>query len=101
MVRKAGSGHRERRRADLQRRERRQAGDELEAVKTDTPAGDFPLEGDRANVEEVGEESGEVEDIAAGKSKPLQVSLEPGKYVLICNLPGHYKSGMHSAFTVQ
>jgi uncharacterized cupredoxin-like copper-binding protein len=74
---------------------------ELEVVKTDTPAGDFPVEGDRANVEEVGEESGEVEDIAAGKGKPLRVSLEPGKYVLICNLPGHYKSGMHSAFTVQ
>ncbi len=74
---------------------------ELEVVRTDTPAGDFPLEGDRANVDEVGEEIAEVHGVAPGQSKPLRVSLEPGKYVLICNFPRHYESGMHSPFTVR
>jgi uncharacterized cupredoxin-like copper-binding protein len=74
---------------------------ELEVVKTDTPAGDLPVEGDQANVEEVGEESGEIEEIAAGASEELKVSLEPGKYVLICNIPTHYEAGMYSDFTVK
>ena len=30
----------------------------------------------------------------------LDVSLKAGSYVIICNLPGHYASGMHTAFTV-
>jgi len=28
------------------------------------------------------------------------VTLDAGSYVLICNLPGHYRQGMHSSFTV-
>jgi len=42
----------------------------------------------------------EVEDIASGSDATLDVDLEPGSYVFICNLPGHYKAGMHTAFTV-
>ena len=30
-----------------------------------------------------------------------QVDLPPGKYVLLCNLPGHYKAGQFVAFTVE
>jgi len=30
----------------------------------------------------------------------LQTNLEAGSYVIICNLPAHYESGMHTAFTV-
>lgn len=37
----------------------------------------------------------EREAIVAGATKRLSVDLEPGRYVLICNLPGHYASGMH------
>ena len=43
----------------------------------------------------------EVEDIAGGKSKKLTANLKAGHYVLICNLPGHYKGGMRSDFTVK
>jgi uncharacterized cupredoxin-like copper-binding protein len=43
---------------------------------------------------------GEVEDVAAGTSKKLTLNLKKGHYVLICNIPGHYKSGMHADFTV-
>jgi uncharacterized cupredoxin-like copper-binding protein len=45
----------------------------------------------------------EVEDIAPGASADLKVSLQPGNYVLICNISndgGHYVQGMHTAFTV-
>ena len=45
----------------------------------------------------------EVEDIASGASADLTVNLQPGNYVLICNIAtdgGHYVQGMRSAFTV-
>ena len=42
----------------------------------------------------------EIEDIPVGEEQDLEVDLEAGNYVLICNLPGHYKSGMHTGFTV-
>jgi uncharacterized cupredoxin-like copper-binding protein len=42
----------------------------------------------------------EAEDIAGGSSTTLAVSLDAGKYVVICNLPGHYAQGMHAPLTV-
>jgi hypothetical protein len=30
----------------------------------------------------------------------LPVNLAAGSYVIICNVPGHYQAGMHTAFTV-
>jgi len=42
----------------------------------------------------------EVEDIAPSTDSTLDVDLDPGNYVFICNLPGHYQAGMHVAFTV-
>ena len=43
----------------------------------------------------------EVEDIAPGTSAELTVSLEPGMYAVICNLPGHYEQGMHTTLVVE
>jgi len=40
------------------------------------------------------------DNIAANGSKVFHAALTPGKYVMVCNLPGHYKAGMHEAFTV-
>jgi uncharacterized cupredoxin-like copper-binding protein len=45
----------------------------------------------------------EKEDIAVNASTSLKVTLDPGKYVLLCNRPedgGHYKQGMHTPFAV-
>jgi uncharacterized cupredoxin-like copper-binding protein len=42
----------------------------------------------------------EIEDIAAGSDASLDVNLDAGSYVVICNLPGHYQQGMHTEFTV-
>lgn len=44
---------------------------------------------------------GELGDVAAGKSGKLTLTLKPGKYVLLCNLPGHFAAGQWSAFTVK
>ena len=43
---------------------------------------------------------GEAADIPGGGSKSVTLTLPPGKYILLCNLPGHYKGGMYATFTV-
>jgi uncharacterized cupredoxin-like copper-binding protein len=70
---------------------------ELVVVKTALQASKLPVHGKQAS--EKGS-VGEVEDIGAGKTKKLTLNLEKGHYALICNVPGHYKAGMHADFTV-
>jgi uncharacterized cupredoxin-like copper-binding protein len=43
---------------------------------------------------------GEVEDLAKGSTRRLSLKLAPGRYVLICNRPGHYEMGMHTSLVV-
>jgi len=43
---------------------------------------------------------GEVAELDPGKSGSLTLHLKPGKYVLYCNIPGHYMSGMWTTITV-
>jgi uncharacterized cupredoxin-like copper-binding protein len=31
----------------------------------------------------------------------LTVSLKPGRYELVCFMPGHYAAGQHTPFTVR
>ena len=57
--------------------------------------------GQRRVVETNVADLGEVSDLAAGKSGSLTVNLSPGKYLLICNQPGHYKAGMWAKLTVR
>lgn len=45
-------------------------------------------------------DKGEVSELDPGASGSLTVDLKPGKYVLICNVPGHFVSGMWTEFTV-
>jgi len=70
---------------------------EMVVVRTDKPAGSL-LKGSEASeagaVDEIG-------DFAAGKTKRLTLNLKPGHYALLCNLPGHYKAGMFTDFTVK
>ena len=39
-------------------------------------------------------------ELGAGESASATFNLAPGKYVLFCNLWGHYEDGMYSAFEV-
>lgn len=45
-------------------------------------------------------DKGEVSDLKPGASGTLMVNLKAGKYLLICNQPGHYAAGMWTEFTV-
>ena len=40
-------------------------------------------------------------NLDVGDTEELTVDLEPGSYVLICNIPTHYDAGMTTAFTVE
>ena len=71
----------------------------FEVLKTDVPQDKLPVDGATAKASEVGKVGG-VDNIAVGKSAAVTLDLVPGKYVLICNIAGHYQLGMHTAFTV-
>ncbi len=43
---------------------------------------------------------GEISDLPPGRTGTLTLNLRPGKYVLLCNQPGHYKDGMVAKLTV-
>jgi uncharacterized cupredoxin-like copper-binding protein len=51
-------------------------------------------------VEEQVTMAGETGELAPSASKTLELTLKPGSYLLICNLPGHYAAGMALPFTV-
>jgi uncharacterized cupredoxin-like copper-binding protein len=42
---------------------------------------------------------GEVEELDPGRVGRATLVLKPGKYLLICNVPGHYQLGMHAVLT--
>ena len=74
---------------------------EFAVLKTDLPADKLPA--DPAKPGQVKEDGnvGEVADLALKETKDLSLDLKPGQYVLICNVVGHYGTGMHVAFTVK
>ncbi|MEQ4722019.1 hypothetical protein [Nonomuraea sp. B19D2] len=43
---------------------------------------------------------GEGDGIAPGSMGWVTLKLNPGRYELLCNFPGHYASGMHASFDV-
>jgi uncharacterized cupredoxin-like copper-binding protein len=44
---------------------------------------------------------GEIPDLKPGVRGKLTVNLKPGTYLLLCNQPGHYKSGMWAKLVVE
>jgi len=46
------------------------------------------------------EEVGEIADVEPGDTKSEEFELTPGKYVMFCNIPGHYAQGMYGTLTV-
>jgi uncharacterized cupredoxin-like copper-binding protein len=43
---------------------------------------------------------GRIAPFKPGQTRRLTLTLRPGKYVLICNMPLHYKAGQYAGFTV-
>ncbi len=81
---------------------------ELVIFQTDLAPAALPVD-DRGVVDESGGELvvvDEVEDIAVGATVELNVNLESGAYVLVCNIydedeaEAHYAEGMRSGFSV-
>ncbi|MCF6272615.1 MAG: plastocyanin/azurin family copper-binding protein [Rhodobacteraceae bacterium] len=72
------------------------------AALPDMAAG-LPYEEDTARVNEDidGANLGEVPELAPGASGGLTIRLKSGTYVLYCNIPGHYASGMWAILTVE
>ncbi len=66
-------------------------------LRTDKPAKALPMRGVKAI--ETGSK-GRIRAFAAGSTKRLTLNLAPGKYVLLCNMPGHYKAGQAISFVV-
>jgi len=73
---------------------------EVKVIKTDLDPDKLPVDGAAAKVIEDGK-VGELLNIGAGASRKLVLDLTPGKYVLICNVVGHYQLGMRVALEVK
>jgi uncharacterized cupredoxin-like copper-binding protein len=70
---------------------------EFVVLKTSKPAGNL-LKGNEAN--ETGA-VGELDGVKPGAARTLNLTLKPGHYALICNLPGHYGTGQFADFYVR
>ncbi|WDT69536.1 MAG: hypothetical protein MPW17_12160 [Candidatus Manganitrophus sp.] len=82
---------------------------ELVILRTDLPADALSLRDDRVDEATAGRILGEIEPFAPATEKELTLDLEPGSYVLLCNIvetengqkEGHYTMGMRIAFKVE
>jgi uncharacterized cupredoxin-like copper-binding protein len=72
---------------------------EFVVVKTDLKADALPVADNKID-ESTLTPVDEIEDIAAGASPTLDVSLDAGHYVLLCNIETHYEQGMRADFDV-
>jgi len=75
---------------------------ELIVVRADSAAA-LPLRHDGLTVDEDALEKatvGALEPDGAGTVRDLRVRLKPGRYVLFCNMSGHFKGGMHTTLVV-
>jgi uncharacterized cupredoxin-like copper-binding protein len=52
-------------------------------------------------VEKRAHSRGEVSDLTPGARGRITLSLKPGTYLLVCNEPGHYRSGMFTKLVVE
>ena len=78
---------------------------EFVVIKTDTAEDKLPMNSTGTSVDTSAsglQQVDQKQNISSGSSTTLTISnLAPGKYVLICNLPGHYQLGMHTSLTVK
>ena len=44
---------------------------------------------------------GEIFELPPGEAGKARLKLKPGKYVMFCNVPGHYAQGMYGKLTVK
>ena len=71
---------------------------ELVLLKTDADPANLPKNGDKVDEST---SVGEIADVAPGSTKEATFKLAPGKYAMVCALPGHYEGGMYGSLTVK
>ncbi|EKO3379452.1 hypothetical protein NI390_19095 [Vibrio fluvialis] len=75
---------------------------EMLVVKVNNFHESLPYQTNEARViEDKVQDFGEVSELEPGQSGSLTVNLKPGKYLLLCNIPGHYEMGMFTPFIVE
>jgi uncharacterized cupredoxin-like copper-binding protein len=74
-----------------------QLGHELVVVKTNVAPAKLPVKNGKASEKGA---IGEVSELKPGKSGKVTLKLTKGKYVLLCNVSGHYQAGQYAGFTV-
>ncbi len=70
---------------------------ELDVVRTNLPVGKLPVKGAKVSLKPLGR----ISPLKPGASKTLRLTLKAGRYVLYCNVAGHYQAGQRVAFTVK
>jgi len=74
---------------------------EMIVVKLAKPGTELPyIESEQRVDEDKAGDKGEVSELEPGQSGSLTLNLEPGDYLLYCNVAGHYVAGMWTEFTV-
>jgi uncharacterized cupredoxin-like copper-binding protein len=79
---------------------------EFVVLKSDTAADAFPIVSFEGEANRIDEDAkgvtnvGETGDMEPGAVMMLTLKLAPGHYAVVCNLPGHFASGMHQDFFV-
>ena len=74
---------------------------DLWVIRTDLAADALPVASGVAAAGEGGALAGRSGNVAARASARLALRLGAGRYVLICNVAGHYELGMRAAFAVR
>jgi len=72
----------------------------LFVIKNDLPPEQLPVANGSIALSQVNVVRS-VEAVAAGSTSDLSFDATPGKYVLVCNVPGHYQQGMAAGFLVE
>jgi len=68
---------------------------EVLVISVDNPTAPLPYDFPQARVpEEQVKVLGEAADLEPNTTKTFELTLKPGSYLLICNIPGHYAAGM-------
>jgi uncharacterized cupredoxin-like copper-binding protein len=71
---------------------------ELVLLKTDDDPAALPKKGGKVDEST---SVGEIADVEPGAVKNATFKLAPGKYAMVCALPGHYEGGMYGSLTVK
>ena len=75
---------------------------EFVVIKTDLAPDQLPRRIDNPNAADESQLQviARTNRLLPGETVRLKLALEPGNYVLICNIGGHYNAGMYTAFRV-